>query len=153
MGTMTYDQYSDSGEEDILYGNAAGIELLKNEKNNTKDINNLKTQFSDFRKQVDGLKQAKEAQDEIISSQQKDVEALKEASFGFEAVRHRWIDNFRRDELELPGLGWRPIGNKVAHSADVVADARLWNLEQRNDQHVFVELYGFKPYTVERLRE
>lgn len=32
MGSMVYDQYSDSGDEDLLYGNTAGVELLKNDR-------------------------------------------------------------------------------------------------------------------------
>lgn len=158
MDDMVYDQRSDSdNEEELLYGNTPGVELLKNNQRNTKEITNLKRDFADLKKEIEELKQEKKAQNEHMNehmaSQLKDIEALKETSFGFDAVRHRWIDNFRRDELRLPGLGWKQIGNKVAHEAYVVADARLWNLGQRNDQHVFVELYGFKPYTVDRLRE
>lgn len=154
MDNMVYNQCSDSDDDDeILYRNTPGVELLKDNRSNTKEIKKLKKDFTDMRKEIEELTQEKNVQNEHTASQSKDIEALKEASFGFEAVRHRWIDNFRRDELHLPGLGWRPVGNKVAHEADVVADARLWNLNQRNDQHVFVELYGFKPYTVDHLRE
>ena len=160
MDNMVYDQCSDSDNNDeILYGNTPGIEPLKDNRSNTKDIKYLKKDvagfkkdFTDLKKEIEELTQEKNAQNEHTASQSKDIEALKEASFGFEAVRHRWIDNFRRDDLHLPGLGWRPVSNK-AHEADVVTDARLWNLNQRNDQQVFVELYGFKPYKVDHLRE
>lgn len=160
MVNMVYDQCSDSDDDhEILYGSTPGVELLKDNRSNTKEIKNLKKDVAGFKKDFTDLKemeeltQEKNAQNEHITSQSKDIEALKEASFGFEAVRHRWINNFRRDELVRHLVAYWPPSEAGQVEADVVADARLWNLNQRNDQHVFVELYGFKPYTVDRLRE
>lgn len=136
IANMAYNQCSDSDDE-LVYGSGPGVELLKDSKTNTKEVNNLKDDLASLKEHVDDSDKAKdnrlEAQDERISSQEKDIEALKEASARFEAVRHRWVDTLRRDELQLPGLGWVPIGNKVAHNSDATSDARLFNLKQRND--------------------
>lgn len=120
MDNMVYDQCSDSdGDDDdeLLYGNTLGVELPKDTWSNTKEIKNLKKDIADSKMEMEELTQEKKAQNEHITSQSKDIEALKEASLGFEAVRHRWIDDFRRDEVHLPGLGWRLVGNKTAHEA------------------------------------
>lgn len=111
MVNMVYDQCSDSDDDhEILYGSTPGVELLKDNRSNTKEIKNLKKDVAGFKKDFTDLKemeeltQEKNAQNEHITSQSKDIEALKEASFGFEAVRHRWINNFRRDELVFATL-------------------------------------------------
>lgn len=137
---MAYCQCSDSDDE-LVYGNGPGVELLNDSKTNTKEVNNLKDDLASLKRHVDDSNKAKDnrlkAQDEHIASQDKDIEAL--ASVGSEAVRHRWVDTFRRDEHQLSGLRSAPIGNKMAHNPDTISDAQLFNLKEV----ISISLLGF----------
>jgi hypothetical protein len=97
------------------------------------------------------LNQAHEAKFQQLSG---DIEALKKASIGYRKIRHRFIDNFKRNVLGYIGPdGHKRIaeGNMAAHQGDAAVDTLLYSLGERDDGDASEILYGLSVPEIELL--
>jgi len=67
------------------------------------------------------------------------------ASEGYRKIRHRFWDAFVREHMGgATAKGREHIweGNLAPHGADVLADAELYSSKARQDEGVFIKIYG-----------
>jgi hypothetical protein len=67
------------------------------------------------------------------------------ASEGYRKIRHRFLDVFVREHMggaTIEGREHIRQGNLAAHGADVIADAELYGSKARQDENVFIKIYG-----------
>jgi len=77
-------------------------------------------------------------------------------SAGYQDIRHRFLEVYRRDILENVGKQGRKKfnkGNEAAHKGDAVADADLYVSHGRMDEIIFINLYGMTPNQVMNLNK
>lgn len=68
----------------------------------------------------------------------------------YRAIRHRFLETFRRDRNMDRDQARIKHGNAVAHHGDAVADAFLYvdGSDKRNDISILAMIYGFVPNTI-----
>jgi hypothetical protein len=89
-----------------------------------------------------------------LENQAQAIEQLKAASIGYRKIRHRFIDTFKRDVQGYNGPDGRKRiydGNVAAHHGDLVTDALLYSLRERDDMKTLEDLYGLSAPEIELL--
>ncbi|KAI9787957.1 MAG: hypothetical protein M1816_007357 [Peltula sp. TS41687] len=132
----------------VVYGNALELELLS-------EREALQARFGSLEGDVKKLKTRVNTLTTEVGTLTTEVEVLREASIGYRQIRNRFLDVYQRDVIGDPDARWtKPIGlgNAAAHNGDAVVDAYLYQLGERQDTTLFVEIYGLLPEKVLSLR-
>jgi hypothetical protein len=133
----------------ITYGNPAGRGLLEERHEMKEKMKKLEDGLQITRTEVQTTKTElqttkTELQDQITSLQNH-IRDLTLSSEGYQKIRDRFLDVYRRDILEnIDRQGRRKIveGNKAAHEGDAITDASLYTSHRRFDERVLINLYG-----------
>lgn len=136
-------------ENKPIYGNRQGIGLLQS-------CDNLKERMTNLEETVTGLRAEVTSLREMVTEQQVDIDHLCPASKGYQLIRHRFLDCYRRDRLGHDSEDMHAsirAANKAAPSADAVTDAVLYSKGGRDDVDTFLHLYGLGPEKVLTLSE
>ncbi|KAH0566530.1 hypothetical protein GP486_000071 [Trichoglossum hirsutum] len=81
--------------------------------------------------------------DERITNLEAGLLAVKTTSHGYIQARHEFLDNFRRDILNVRGARRAPSTTfERGETIDAVADARLFECGARRDCTLMVKMYG-----------
>src|SRR5262249_22110167 len=122
----------------LTYGNQAGRDLLEDRHDMRERMKRMEDRLTDQGNQLAD-------QGNQIADLQNQVSLLKQTSEGYQKIRHRFLDVYRRDFLNtLAPLGRANIheGNTAAHEGDAIADAALYISGDRNDEDVLMGIYG-----------
>ncbi|KAI4099717.1 MAG: hypothetical protein L6R37_005827 [Teloschistes peruensis] len=102
----------------------------------------------DFKERLKHVESRVTALETENKSQNTRLELLELDSLRYYAIRRRFIDVFKRDHLDAtvfrhpPGNDMINFRDEIAHDADVVADALLFEYDKRPDGYTFRRLYG-----------
>jgi hypothetical protein len=122
------------------------IAMLKNEDTVQKsEIALLKNEDTVQKSEIALLKKEDTVKRNRIEELELRLATVSSASQGHRMIRHRFLDVYVREHMGgATAEGRRHIreGNLVAHGADVLADAELYNSKARQDEHVFIKIYG-----------
>jgi len=149
---LEYAHYGAAGDR-ITYGNPSGLELLEDKHDLKERVKRLEDKQAKSEREIANHKTHKTQ----ISYLQDRVKALSQAFEGYRKFRHRFIDVYRRDVLDvlddLDRQGCKKIGegNQVTHEGDVVTDAGLYTFGGRFDEDVLVDLYGLSASQISQL--
>ncbi len=126
----------------LLVGNRSGGSILED--------------LAELRRESKAVKDGIAANEERIESLERQALATKDSIDGFWRIRSRFISTFKRDsgydltpseQLELE----RGSGSIPAREGDPVQDARLYTQGRRDDDWVFMTLYGLATRVVEKI--
>jgi len=124
-------------DRSLVCGNQKGIELVIDHSDQKNQLEEIKASILKLRADMEG-----------------EISVLKKASIGYKAIRGRFLDCYKRDELGMRSRKIRKsikTGNKYAHRGDPVTDATLYTSNARSDMSTFLSLYGLRPHEVEDL--
>ena len=121
----------------MIYGNSPGLSLLE-----------AREEWRAIKSQLNRLSTKFEAQDQEIKTLKARVHNLTRRAEGYNAIRSRFFDTYKRDfkdRYDLRGSKTIRDGDNAAHHGDSVADAYLFQEGKRNDNSIYRELYGLEP--------
>jgi hypothetical protein len=131
--------YGIAGER-FIYGNPTGLGLLEERQEMKERITRIESEIASHKNQITDLRHR--------------VTALTISSEGYQKIRHRFLDIYRRDVIEdVDPKGRKNIreGNEAAHEGDAISDAQLYISEERSDEGVLIGLYGLTSAQISRL--
>jgi polyhydroxyalkanoate synthesis regulator phasin len=108
-------------------------------------IGGLQNKIGGLENKVGGLQNENGGLQNKVTNLEHQVKDLKLASDGYRRLRNRFINVYRRDVLgDVSHQEYQQIsdGNNAAHGGDAVTDASLYTSWERNDEDVFIHLYG-----------
>jgi chromosome segregation ATPase len=109
------------------------------------EVGGLQNQNADFQHQITDLRNENAGFQHHINDLEHHVKDLKLASEGYRKIRNRFINVYCRDVLGyVTHQEHQQIrdGNNAAYGGDAVIDASLYTSWERNDEDVFILLYG-----------
>ena len=121
----------------MIYGNSPGLSLLE-----------AREEWRAIKSKLNRHSTKLEAQDQEIITLKAQVHHLSIRAEGYNAIRSRFIDTYKRDfkdRYDLRGSKTIRDGDKAAHHGDSIADAYLFQEGKRNDNSIYRELYGLDP--------
>ncbi|CAD6570632.1 MAG: hypothetical protein ASARMPREDX12_003779 [Alectoria sarmentosa] len=126
-----------------VYGNESGVDLVGQSQ--------MLQRHSD---QIAQLQLESKQHAQHFRELQTEIRILRDAAVGYLDIRHRFIETYRRDVRKIPVTQQPPRirqGNLRAHSGDCITDAELYATGQRDDDQIYMLLYGLPWMKVRQL--
>ena len=131
------------------YGNGLALTLIQESEGLGKRLTALSEEVEALKTRTEGQEKMKE-EVQSLRSQVSDHDTFSE---GFTTIRQRFFDCYRRDVLKEESMSFRRIrqGNAAAHEGNCSVDLMLYERHLRNDQPLFVTIYGINIVQARRL--
>lgn len=139
------------GDGQTLCKNQAGFNMLQSNAQMKSDMANLEAKLENVKADLTAKLE------NVTADHAAKLEALQirsdtyaESDQNYRAIRHRFLETFRRDRNMDRDQARIKHGNAVAHYGDAVADAFLYvdGSDKRNDISIMAMIYGFVPNTI-----
>ena len=144
----------DSVEDDLVCGNDKGFRVLESQAKLERDVKSSRVK-EERQERLNNSYEIRFKEHEIRFKELEDrMRGLVTTSEGYLILRRRFIDVFKRDVKGFDMTGSTAIreGNAVAHHGDAIADAIMFDQDNRTDDSIFEELYGLNPRQVLKYR-
>ncbi len=142
--TLQSSEY-DQDDEKVVFENEAGRALLEEI---TESMNNLFRVTSKIKALENDVKSLRQHEKTL----QVKLSLLTNQYREYLCIRERFLDTFKRDILKNKSDQNIKAGNSVAvHGGDAVTDAYLYRSGKRQDERIFVKIYGLTAAQVEQL--
>ena len=136
----------------FVYGNSRGYSLLddmcsmkRDMKALLKSTKTLTSQMEEKGLEIESLTSQMEEKGLELESLKGQVGVLTQTSQSYLEIRRRFFDTYQRDVKNDPTLKGSlavKVGNARAHGGDALADAALFDQDNRSDTGLYRELYG-----------
>lgn len=124
--------------ETLTYGNKGGLRILESLRQLERDRQKADAKFK-------VLEDLLERHDREIFSQKAQIRILTTTSKGYNQIRRRFLEVYKRDAglVSEPGYSSAIVqGNMAAHHGDALSDAMIYEQDHRTDERVYQQLYG-----------